>query len=284
MGARAKRRLTRAVTMFAVYAILISVTVLIVYPFIWMVITSMRISNAEIWSSRLRDLIPRKLTLEAYRGLTQMGTHSIYRLTANSFIYSLGATLINAICCTLAAYALTNPKLVLGKLLLLFFLAMMIVPQELVAVPMFLTVVKLNMLNKYQGVILALSAEGFAILILYRFFAQLPREIMEAASIDGANELQLLWRVVLPLARPAIATVVLLQFIMAWNAFMLPLILVRENTMLNLQVAMAHFNTQWSIDFRAIMAVGSIITVPVLVVFILTQRTLIRGITAGAVK
>jgi multiple sugar transport system permease protein len=161
---------------------------------------------------------------------------------------------------------------------------MMIVPQELVAVPMFLTLSRLKMLDTYHGVILALSAEGFAILILYRFFVQLPLEIIEAARIDGANDLQLLWRVVLPLARPAIGTVILLQFIMAWNAFMLPLIVARDSKMLNLQVAMAHFNTQWQIDFRAIMAVGSIITVPVLIVFVLTQRTLIRGITAGAVK
>lgn len=284
MSASTKRRLKRAMTMLVVYAILILVTMLIVYPFIWMVLTSMRTSNAEIWSTDLRDMIPRRLTLEAYRGLTDIGTFSVYRLAANSFIFSLGATLVNALCCTLAAYALTNPKLILGKVLLLFFLTMMIVPQELVAVPVFLTVHSLKMLNTYRGVILALSAEGFAILILYRFFAQLPTEITEAARIDGANELQLLWRIVLPLARPAIGTVVLLQFIMAWNAFMMPLILTSDDKMLNLQVAMAHFNTQFSIDFRAIMAVGSIITIPVLVIFILTQRTLIRGITAGAVK
>lgn len=140
------------------------------------------------------------------------------------------------------------------------------------------------MLNSYEGIIFSLSAEALSIIILYRFFREIPDEIIEAAYIDGASELSLIFRIIFPLSWPAVMTAILLQFITSWNAFIIPLITAIDERLYTLQIGMSYFSSALYVDFKSIMALGSIITIPIILIYIFTQKRVIRGITAGAVK
>jgi len=286
MSAKSKRRLLNGIRLALVYAILAAAAVTILYPYAWMVVASLRPTHKDMWDTGLiSGVIPNDVSLEAYQFLMdRVGAGEFSMWVKNSLIFSVGGTLLNVLVCLLAAYALSNRDLPGGRILLVFFLVTMVIPQQLVGIQLYLVVNDLGLTNTYTGIVLPLAAEAFSILIMYRFFMEMPSEILDAARIDGANELGVLRRVVMPLARPVIGTVLLQQFVASWNAFTVPLILGQQNQFRNLQVAMAYFNNELNMNFRAIMALGSLITIPVLILFVMTQKTLIRGITAGAIK
>jgi len=279
------RLVKRILPSILVHGLLAMIVVVIVYPFLWMITASLRPTVQDIWSTDLvKAVIPERISLTFYRNLISLGAGRFFLWTKNSLIFTLGSTAVNIAFCSMAGYALASRDLPGRGILLVFFLAMMVIPSSLVIIPMFLVVNSLKMLNTYPGVFLPMAAEAFSVLVLYRFFSELPHEILEAARMDGAHEWGVLWRIALPLARPAIGAVLLRQFIVGWNAFTLPLVLGQDARLRNLQVAMTYFNNLISVDFGSIMAVGSTITLPVLIVFMFTSRTLIRGITAGALK
>jgi multiple sugar transport system permease protein len=265
-----------------VYALLVCACAVIIVPFIWMASTSVKASSRDVWARGLLSLIPRSFTLDWYVGLFHK--LPIGQLIFNSVVASLGSTVLNVIICALAADALARRRIVGAKAILFFFVAMMIVPQEVIAIPLYLIMASMGLLNTHEGLILALAAEGMSIVILYRFFAEVPTEIIDAAKVDGATDLQLICRIMLPLAMPALMTVVLIQFIQSWNAFIIPLVVAQEMSMYTLQVGMAFLNTDLYVQFESLMAMGALITIPTIVIFALTQRSVIRGITAGALK
>jgi multiple sugar transport system permease protein len=265
-----------------VYALLVFACAVIIVPFIWMASTSVKASSRDVWSRGLLSLIPRSFTLDWYVGLFRK--LPVGQLIFNSVVVSVGSTVLNVIICALAADALARRRIVGARAILFFFVAMMIVPQEVIAIPLYLIMASMGLLNSHEGLILALAAEGMSIVILYRFFAEVPTEIIDAAKVDGATDLQLMCRIMLPLAMPALMTVVLIQFIQSWNAFIIPLVVAQEMSMYTLQIGMAFLNTDLYVQFESLMAMGALITVPTIVIFALTQRSVIRGITAGALK
>jgi multiple sugar transport system permease protein len=230
----------------------------------------------------LQSIIPRSLTSDWYVGLFRK--LPIGRFIFNSLVVSLGSTIVNVVICVLAADAMARRRVVGARFIFLFFVAMMIVPQEVIAIPLYLVMAGMGLLNTYEGLIFALAAEGLSILILYRFFVEVPTEIIDAAKVDGASEVQVTYQIMLPLAMPALMTVILVQFIQSWNAFIIPLVVAQEMAMYTLQVGMAFLNTDLHVQFESLMAMGGLITLPTILIFALTQRQVIRGITAGALK
>lgn len=255
------------------------------YPYIWMFFTSLRGTANELFGTNIIDyFFMKNFSFESYKSLHTIGTISIFKLLFNSIITSFGATIVNLILCILVADTLARKNFFGKNAILFFFLATMIIPQEVIAVPLYLVLNEIGLFNTYIGLILSLAAEGFSIIILYRFFKEIPKEIIESAKLDGADDFRIIKNIILPLGRSAIFTVLILQFITTWNSFIIPLIASRGEKMYTLQIGMAFFNTSWDIDFRAIMAMGTIITLPIIIIFIFTQRYVIKGITSGAVK
>jgi ABC-type glycerol-3-phosphate transport system permease component len=153
-------------------------------------------------------------------------------------------------------------------------------------VPLFQTMRALGLLNTYLALILPYAAGGLplSIFLLRAFFESVPREIEEAARIDGCSELAAFWRVVLPISGPGLATVTILQFLGAWNEFILALIFIRNQSLRTIPLGLQAFFFEYSVEWGYLFAALSMATVPVIVVYVLMQRQFIRGLTAGAVK
>jgi ABC-type glycerol-3-phosphate transport system permease component len=275
----------RIINLFLIYIFLVIVSLVIIYPFLWMLITSFKISESAIFSKGIIDLFNiRDIGISNYNDLVEISSPPLIRMAINSIFTSVGATIINIAVCFFASYMLAKHKIVGGKFLFFFFVSMMIIPQQVIAVPLYLVLNSMDMLNSYQGIIFSLSAEALSIIILYRFFREIPDEIIEAAYIDGASELSLIFKIIFPLSWPAVMTAILLQFITSWNAFIIPLITAIDERLYTLQIGMSYFSSALYVDFKSIMALGSIITIPIIIIYVFTQKRVIRGITAGAVK
>ncbi len=268
-----------------IFIIILVVSLTMAYPYIWMFGTSFKETKGELFSTNMIDYFSIKsFTLENYKNLSSSGNVSLFKMLFNSTVLAIGGTIINLIFCILVADTLSRKKIFGKNAILFFFIVTMIIPVEVVAIPLYLVLIELHLFNTYIGVILSLSAEAVSVLILYRFFKEIPREIVESAMIDGANDFRIIKNIILPLGRSAIYTVIILQFVSCWNAFIIPLIASRGEAMHTLQIGMSFYNNAWNVDFRSIMAMGTIITLPVIIIFIFTQRLVIKGITGGAVK
>ncbi|MCL5072582.1 MAG: carbohydrate ABC transporter permease [Actinobacteria bacterium] len=268
-----------------IYGFLILLSIIIVYPFLWMLIASLKLSDNAMFSQSIFEIFKFKdIGFKNYTTLASISSPPLLKMAVNSIVTTIGSTVINIVVCFFAAYMLAKHKVAGGKFLFFFFISMMIIPQEVVAVPLYLVLNSLGLINSYQGIIYSLSAEALSIIILYRFFKEIPNEIIEASYIDGASELNLIFKIIFPLSWPAVMSAILLQFIGSWNAFIIPLITAVDERLYTLQIGMTYFSSSLYVDFRSIMALGSIITIPIILIYILTQKRVIQGITAGAIK
>ena len=268
---------------FLVYIFLAFLATIMIYPYLWMFLASFT-PDSHIFKSVLPS--PSYFNFRAYQDIFFSGVLDIKLYAKNSLLQCLGTVTINTVACTLAAYVLARKKIPGETFFLAFFLGAMIIPLQVLIIPLYLVVNSLHLLGTNIGIILSLSSEALSFFILYNFFKQVPKEIEESALIDGASQFDVVWRIMIHLAKPAVTTVILLRFLFAWSAFINPLVLSLSQKTYNFQVAMAYFNSlsALTIDFQSIMAFGTIITVPIIVVFVLLQRKIIGGITKGAIK
>jgi ABC-type glycerol-3-phosphate transport system permease component len=166
----------------------------------------------------------------------------------------------------------------------LLIVATMMVPGEVVLIGMFMVVNAFQMINTYQGMILPLAVNAITFLIIYNYILQLPREIDEAALVDGARMGQILWYIIIPISQPAIYSATLLAFLSAWQNFTIPYLLTQSNAMYPLSVGALFTESTIMSTMQETLALSTILTIPTLIVFVLTQRFVFSGITTGAVK
>jgi multiple sugar transport system permease protein len=160
----------------------------------------------------------------------------------------------------------------------------MMVPGEVVLIGMFWVVNAFNMINTYQGVILPLAVNAVIFLIIFNYMKELPRELDEAALVDGASHWQILWHVILPISLPALYSATLLMFLTAWQNFTIPYLLTQSNDMYPLSVGALFVETELFATMQQTLTLSTILTIPTLLVFIATQHFVFSGITMGAVK
>jgi ABC-type glycerol-3-phosphate transport system permease component len=266
----------------AVYLVLGVFAFLLAFPYYWMVVTTLRDSTAVY--SRHINLLPLPFSLEAYRKLLTDQAMSITTYFMNSAILSVGATLLCVVTALLASYPLARRRMVGRRLFFYLIIATMMVPGEVVLVGMFLVVNSLHLINTYLGMILPLSVNAVVFFIFYNFMRALPRDLENAARIDGASELQVLLRIVLPLSGPAVNAGAVLVFLAAWQNFTVPYILAASDKMYPLAVGVLFQESTLYARTQEILTFSTILTIPTLVVFALTQRIVFSALTAGGVK
>jgi multiple sugar transport system permease protein len=203
---------------------------------------------------------------------------------ANSTIVALAVTGFQVLTSALAGYALARLKFRGQQTILLFILATLIIPFQLLVIPVFLVLKWGHLINTYAALILPTAANGFGIFLLRQYFQTIPIELEEAAALDGANRLQILWRVMLPLARPALVTLFLFTFIGEWNDLFKPLVFTTRPELRTVQLALAEFQEQFTNNWPLMMAAAVIATVPVILLFLAGQRQFIRGIATTGIK
>jgi raffinose/stachyose/melibiose transport system permease protein len=268
--------------MLLTFILLICLSAIWIYPFLWMVSASLK-APLEIFSGGL-SLIPEVTKWENYQRAWIDAEFGKYLL--NTVIVAVGATFLVLLHCSLTGYVLGRYSFAGKKLIVGVLIGTLFVPAGYTIIPVIELADKLHMLNSLWGMIIVLGGAGHtaAILLFTGYFNQLPKELEEAAILDGASFPQIYLRIMLPLAKPAMATVTIMTFLSTWNSFFVPLVFTFSRPELRtLSVGMQAFVGQHETDWPGMAAGATISLVPVMIVFLLLQRYYIEGI-AGAVK
>jgi multiple sugar transport system permease protein len=265
---------------FILYSLLIIGALACMAPLVWMVSASLMPSGgASLFPPRF---FPESITLDHYRTLfTRM---NVTRYFLNSVLVSVGVTTVSLFVNSLAGYAFAKYRFAGRDRLFTFLLASMIVPAQVTMLPLFLMLNKMGLVNTYWGILIPGMASIFGIFLIRQYALSIPDSLIEAARMDGAGDFEIYWRVVVPLFRPVLVTLGLFTFMATWNDFLWPLIVMTDDSMYTLPVAIANLMGEHAPDTELMMA-GSVLTVlPVLIAFMAVQKYYIQGIIAGSIK
>jgi multiple sugar transport system permease protein len=266
---------------FGLYTILAAGLLIVVGPFLWMALSSFK-PEGEIRSVP-PSWWPRTWTLDNYHELFARLDFPLY--FANSAIVATLVTAGNLLFCSLIGYALAKLRFPGRRLLFLTVLGMLMVPGMVTFVPQFVLISNMGLANSYAGLVLPFLAGPFGVFLMRQFLLAIPDDLIEQARIDGAGEWRIFWRVVLPLCRPALATLGILTFLASWNNFLWPLVVATTNDKYTLPVALALYSIgQNRIYFGLLLAGAVVVVVPVLIVFLMLQRHFLRGIATTGLK
>jgi raffinose/stachyose/melibiose transport system permease protein len=271
----------RARAWWLVYIPLIILFVFAVAPLLLAWFTALKTDQQQLVSPYGPPLPP---TLDNLREAWTVGRFSIY--FKNSLIISIADVIGMVIISSLAGYAFARLSFPGQKVLLYGLLIGLTIPVAAIIIPLYLTMRDFRLLDTYGSVIIAdvaLAAPIF-VFIMRAFFRDLPRELDDAARVDGANEFQIFWRIMLPLARPGLMTVALLEFLWSWNDLLLPLVFLVTNDLRTLPVGMLFFQGQFTIDYGLMSAGVLILSLPVTILFLVFQRDFVKGLASGALK
>ena len=259
------------------------VSLLCLYPYWWMLVSAFR-SSQEILSSPLRPW-PEKLSLDVLKEIAQVGGTPLWRYVLNSLFITTASTVAGILVTALGAYALVRrPQFWLFKLLRAGFMVTIMYPYMLLVIPVYIVMYKLGLLGSYTGIILFLALGPIQFFLFEQFFSTIPKSVIEAAVIDGANEWQILFSVVMPLAMPIVATASIITFLLNWAQWLPVMVVSRSPDTYTLPVALMNISGELGVNFQGIMALSVLTTIPVTIFFLIAQRRVMSGMTAGAVK
>jgi multiple sugar transport system permease protein len=255
------------------YPILTLLALLCLVPFAWMLLTSFKPED-ELFSNALG--LPSTLAWENYpRAFTFF---PFVRFLLNTLVLAVGGTLLHLLTSCLAAYAFARMRFRLREPLFLLYLGTLMVPQQVTIVPLFLMLRSVGLVDTFWALILPGAFHALGVFLLRQFFLTIPRELEESAFMDGAGRLRILWQIILPLSRPALATLAVFTFVREWNQFLWPLIVTTSPEMRTLPVGLSQFTGQYGTEWHLLMAASTATLLPTLLVFFAAQRHFVRGI------
>ncbi|GIV68810.1 MAG: carbohydrate ABC transporter permease [Caldilinea sp.] len=279
---RRESRLRENIRLVLSYALLFLIALVFLYPFVLAISTSFK-TLPEI-NERPVALIPQTFTLEGYQ---RMFALNVGRWAFNSFFIAATVTISNVLFSALAGYSLTRIAFPGSRFVFLAIIGTMMIPGIVQLIPMFIVLKTLGMIDSYTGLIIPKMVTAFGIFLMAQFFEAIPREIEEAARIDGAGRFRMFFQIVLPLARPAIVALVIFSFQGSWNEFMHPLIVITTNQdlyTLPLGLAFLRGGLGQNLQWNALLAGSMLTTVPMAMIFFFFQRYFIEGISYSGVK
>jgi multiple sugar transport system permease protein len=275
---RLPQRLSKSII---VHGLLLALAATMVVPFVWMVMTSLK-DGGEVFTVPL-EWLPRTWHWENYP--RALGMAPFGRFFLNSTIMAVGIVVGRLLFATLGAYAFARLHWPGRDTIFLLYLATMMIPSQVTLIPSFLIIFWLKWVNTYAALIVPSFASAFGVFLLRQFFLSIPNELEDAARIDGCNRPQMLFYVVVPLSKQALAVLALFSFMEAWNAFLWPLLVTTTDSMRTVQVGLSVFKDQfYIIQWPELMAGATVVTLPVLLVYLLAQNYLIEGIAMSGLK
>lgn len=251
-------------------------------PLLWMVSTSLK-STAEVSRADL-NFIPGEVSSEGYQKILDAPQTPVATWFLNSMLAATGQTLLVLVVATMAAYALARLSFPGKRVITGVVLATLFVPPISLLIPNYVIVSKFGWLDSLAAVIVPGAAGAFGVFLMRQFFLGLPIELEEAALLDGASRFKIFLTVIVPLSRPALATLALLTFLANWNDFLWPLYVLFSPERLTIQPGLSTLQSAYTTDYATILAGGVIASIPVLLLFLISQRFVIEGIARGGVK
>lgn len=274
-GRRGRRgQATRAV----VWVLLLAGGILMVMPFVYMLSTSLK-SNAEVYEL---SLLPRAPTLANYRRLA--GASGFPRWFLNSLAIAVVTTASVLFFDSLVGYTLAKFRFRGRRVVFLAILSTLMVPTEMLVLPWYVMSKNLGWLDTYWGIMFPGMMTGFGTFLMKQFFESVPDELLEAGRVDGLGEFQIWWRIAMPLVGPALSALAIFTFLGNWTAFLWPLISTTKRELYTLPVGFASFSGEFQREWEMVMAGASVATLPVLLVFILLQKYIVRGVMLAGIK
>lgn len=273
-----RRRRPRPARLLTYAFVLVGAAVML-FPFLWTVITSITPGGSLAGGP---TLFVRNPTLEAYRIL--LDTLPMWRIVLNSFWVAVASTGLQLVTGAMAAYGFARLEFRGKNLVFGLYLATLMVPLQVLVVPLFIEMKTLGLQDTYAGLLAPSIASAFGVFLLKQAIESVPRELDEAATIDGASHLRIFLQIVIPLIRPALATVAVFAFMASWNNFLWPLVIIRSPEFMTLPLGLATLQGQFTTAWDVVMAGSVFSIVPIAVVYLLAQRHIIAGVAHTGIK
>ncbi len=263
-----------------IYVLLLAIALFTAFPFLWTLLVSLK-TRGPIFA------IPPDLSLSGFSVANYAGvwkTLPLPRYALNSLYIAAMGVGLTLVICSLAAYPLARMQFWGKNVVFYAIIATLMLPEHIGLIVNFLTMIRLRLVDTYASVYLPSIASIFGIFLLRQAYLSIPQELEDAARIDGAGELTIWWRIMLPLTVPALATLAIFQFVAFWNSFLWPIIILKTPDKYPLAAGLLYLRGLFAYNTRYIAAGAVIATLPVIVAFLFTQRYFMRGLTAGAIK
>ncbi len=273
-----KEQLTPAI--LAIELFLVVFVIVLNLPFFWMLSASFK-PKSEILSYPPR-LFPSQPNFDGYRYIWQMVPFARYFY--NSTVVAISIGLSNVLLGSLAAYAFAKIRFKGAKTMFFVFLGTMMIPMEVIVIPNYISLNYIRWLDTYRALIVPFAVSGFSIFLLRQFYMQIPRDLDDAAEIDGCGRIRYLFTIIYPLSQPALLTVGLYAFLASWNSFLWPLIVTNSDRMRVIQIGLKALQDSWMIEWNELTAASTLATVPILILFFFVQKRFLEGITVTGLK
>lgn len=249
------------------------------FPIFWLLSTSLK-TNVEAMTSF--TLLPRSWKFSNY--VDAWRATNFTRQFFNSFVVAFGVTLFQVLTSAMAGYALSRMNFKGRNGILLLLLSTMIIPFQVLAIPVFVIMTGLGLINTYIGLIAPMAANAFGIFLFKQFFDGIPRALEEVAYVDGVSRWNVLWKIIMPLSGPPTVTLILFTFVAEWNDLFKPLIFTSSDDMRTVQLGLGVFQEQFLTNYPLLLAAVVFITLPTIVLFVIGQKSFIQGISGSGIK
>lgn len=263
-----------------VYITLICGVIIIVFPFFWMISTSLKTLPEAI--AVPPAYLPEKAQFINYRTALSSAPYLIY--TLNSIFVALCTTIAVLITTVLAAFAFTRFEFRGKNLILALLIATLMIPGEMLIITNYQTMASLSLIDTRAALILPYMSSVFYIYLVMNFFISIPNELYLAAKVDGTSDLKYLWKVIVPISKPVLITVAILNIIGSWNAYLWPALIINSTSKRTLPFGLISYTSEAGTNYNLLMAASTIVIVPMIILFILSRKHVIGGLTKGAVK
>jgi len=273
---KAKRRTAKII----IYAFLTLGALSMAIPYVWMIVTSVKpIEEIQAYPP---SFYVRHPTFASYRELFSI--LPMWRYLFNSLVVASLVTLCNVFFCSLAGYAFAKHKFFGRDKIFLLLLSAIMIPYQVNLIPGFIIVKNLGWLNSFYSLIIPNMAMVFGVFLCRQYIMSIPNDLLDAAKIDGCSEFTIYRIIIFPLIKPALATLAIFTFLSQWNSFVWPLIVIHTSTMRTVPLALSVLNSQFGANFSMVMAGATVVTLPVLIIFLCLQKYIIQGITMMGLK
>ncbi|URN96271.1 MAG: carbohydrate ABC transporter permease [Candidatus Pristimantibacillus lignocellulolyticus] len=262
------------------YVLLIAFSALWLFPVLWIFLSSFK-NNTELYQFP-PTFLPQQFTLEHFVNAFEKGNFGKYFL--NSAIVAITSTILLLLINSMAGYALAKYKFKGGTFILLAFISTLMIPLEVIMIPIFKVLSFLGLYNTLLALIIPPAATPTGVFMLRQYLLTIPNELLEAARIDGAGEWKIYWRIILPLCQPILAALAIFSFMWRWDDFLWPLIAISDPSKYTVQLALSNFIGEFNVDWGSLLAMSVITMIPVLIVFLIFQKHLVNSMATSGMK